>query len=112
MPKAALNDLHSLKDSFRKSFYPSELVAFFKAINQYSVIGIEDFVTRLFAIVADHKIIDGFVAPPIPEASEFVPRISDNNASLTDSTPGNEIEHPSAFGRLITEWPLPRAKDG
>ena len=112
IPKAALRDLESLKYSFNRLKWSAEHILFWKALEAFSEIGIKGIVARLFAIVADHKIIDGFVAPSIPEASEFVPSISENNSSLADSTPGNEIEHPSVFGRLITEWPLPRAKDG
>ena len=76
-----------------------------------TLINFSNFARQLFQIIEDHKLIDGFVPPPIPDASEAFPNIRGETTSNADSGLGIEIGGPlrfeGAFGKLITEWPLP-----
>jgi len=57
------------------------------------------------------KLINGFVPPSIPDAGEAVPRIRGEASSTTVTDPKVEVgallKFEGAFGKLITEWPLP-----
>ena len=64
----------------------------------------------MFEFIEAHKLIDGFVPPAIPDDSETVPNLRGETPSDADFKWGRQINlsgYKGAFGKLITEWPLP-----
>lgn len=111
LPKAALKTINDLRQGYElfHKLKPQD-VFFYERLGIFLLTDASEFVTRLFGIVKDYNLIDDFVPPSFPDASDAVPEIQGTNKSTAS---GQKIEivglstFEGAFGKLITEWPLP-----
>lgn len=84
-----------------------------QTMKQKATISLGEYAARLFAIVEQNQLINGFVSPTIPDPIDYVPKITSLSEFLSDTSVRASTDNQNLskfkgpFGKLINEWPLP-----